>query len=570
MAQQYGGTQPPNANQNDPRDPFQQDAQRFRRVEYIDNSAQIEAQQRAQRKRQIQARKLQQKRRRQQRRHRALIGIGFLLLLVIAFVLITIFNGSYGQPTDQGLDELDMNLEELDDEAEEKLYDGPPVATIAFVGDISASADQVRAVTKADGTFDFNAPFADIVDYFSADNIAYAVGDFETTMVDNQPFGGEPYYNAPIELAGSLRGLGFRLMSTANTYALNNGIEGLVSTKNYLTIAKLRSVGTYLSQADRDENGGAYIRSIHKIKFAFLSYTKGTDSVTMPEGCEYALNTLYTDYSDYWSDLRSSRIRSDVQAAKDAGAEVIIALVHWGSEYSRTVSEPQKEVADLLLSNGVDVIIGTHSHLVSKMGFESVETNDGTLKNCFVAYGLGDFYTDPEQPTAQQSMILNLTFARGDDGNVTITDANYVPIYNYIHMKNGVRTFELLDVYRNMAELKRVDMTSEQAELFNQLLDTVDTMHNYGGEELDIGPVDQDRRIVEKAIAEGEVSSADIRAKKREEADAAEKAAQEAAEETEDDYDPYAEVQELNPEADEEQQETEEGETSPEEPDTDE
>ena len=210
------------------------------------------------------------------------------------------------------------------------------------------------------------------------------------------------------------------------------------------------------------------------------------------------------------------------------------------------------------------MIIGTHSHLVSKMGFETVETNDGTLKNCFVAYGLGDFYTDPEQPTAQQSMILNLTFARGEDGNVTITDANYVPIYNYIHMNNGVRTFELLDVYRNMAELKRVDMTSEQAELFNQLLDTVDTMHNYGGEELDIGPADQDRRIVEKAIAEGEVSSADIRAKKREEADAAEKAAQEAAEEAEDDYDPNAEVQELNPEADEVQQETEDGETSPE------
>lgn len=107
----------------------------------------------------------------------------------------------------------------------------------------------------------------------------------------------------------------------------------MISTKNNLTGAKLRSVGTYLSQQERDENGGAYIRNIHKIRFAFLSYTKGTDSVTMPQGCEYALNTLYSDYADYWTDLKSSQIRKDVQAARDAGAEVIIALVHWGSEY---------------------------------------------------------------------------------------------------------------------------------------------------------------------------------------------------------------------------------------------
>ncbi len=560
MAQQQGGNRPPNAYENQSREPYQTDAQQFRRVEYVDNSAQIEAQERARRKKQAQERKRQQRIRQQRRRRRTIIGIAILLLLAVGFVVIRLLNGSFGEPLDQGLDELDMDMEELDDEAEEKLYDGPPIATIAFVGDISVSAEQVRAATLPDGNYDFNTPFSDIAEYFSTDNIAYAVADFETTMVDDMPFGGEPYYNAPIELAGSLRGLGFRLMSTANTYALNNGIEGLVSTKNYLTVAKLRSVGTYLSQADRDKDGGAYIRDIHKIKFAFLSYTKGTDSVTMPEGCEYALNTLYTDYSDYWSELRASQIRRDVQAARDAGAEVIVALLHWGSEDSRTVSQPQEDLKELLLNNGVDVIIGTHSHLVSKMGFERVEMSDGTVKQCFVAYGLGDFYTDPENPMSQQSLILNLTFARGDDGTVSITDANYVPIYNYITQNAGQRTFRILDVYRNMAELKRVDMTSEQAELFNQLLDTVDTMHNYCGEEMDVGPRDQDQRIVAKALEEGEVSSADIRAKKREEADAAEEAAKDAAENAED-YDRDADIQDLTPtdqeETGEETEETE-------------
>lgn len=533
MAQQQGGRRPSEANRNHRRSGEQrsQQAAQYRRVQ---NSAGTESQSAVTggltpEQKKARLRRKQELLRRRRRHRRNLIGIALLLVIAVSFVGIKMLNGTWGEPTDDGLDELDM--EELDDEAEEKLYDGPPVARIAFVGDISTSADQVRAVTRPDGTYDFTIPFADVAKYFTPDQVAYAVGDFETTMVDGLAYGGEPYYNSPVQLAGTLRGLGFRLMSTANTYALNNGIEGLTSTKNYLTEAKLRSVGTYLSQAERDKNNGAYIRNIHKIKFAFLAYTKGTDSVTMPAGCEYALNTLYSDYADYWSELRSSQIRRDVQAAKDAGAEVIVALVHWGSEYSRSVSEPQKEVADLLLKNGVDVIIGTHSHLVNEMGFQEVELSDGSVKQCFVAYGLGDFYTDPADAKAQQSLILNLEFSRSDDGRVSITDAGYVPIYMHITEDKGIRRFQVLDVYKNLADLKRKEnLTSSQAELFNQLLDTVDTMHNYGGEDLDQGPADEDRRIVEKALEGGEIPSSEIKALRKAEKKAEEAARKEAEE----------------------------------------
>ena len=444
-----------------------------------------------------------------QHQHRStLLGVALLVIIAVSFFVIKAVNGTMGGAADAELDELDLG--DLDDEAEEALYDGPPVAQIAFVGDISTSADQVAAVIKSDGTYDFSIPFADVAEYIS--DTAYAVGDFETTMTDGQSYGGEPYYNSPVQLAGSLRALGFRLMSTANTYALNNGIEGLISTKNYLTEAKIRSVGTYLSQEERDQNGGAYIRTIHKIKFAFLSYTKGTDSVTMPEGCEYALNTLYSDYADYWTELKSTQIQQDVQAAKNAGAEVIVALVHWGSEYGRSVREPQKAVAELLMENGVDVIIGAHSHLVGEMGFEEVEQSDGTKKQCFVAYGLGDFYTDPAQAAARQSLILNLEFSRGDNGAVTITDVSYVPIYMNITESGGNRQFMILDVYKNLADLKRTTMTADQSALYNELLDTLDTLHTYAGEDLDAGPAEEDAQVVAQALEDGAVSDGEIRA----------------------------------------------------------
>lgn len=473
----------------------------------------------------------EQRRVRQQRRQeqlnrqlsvrRTLFGILLLVIVVVCFLVIKTVNGSMDDVAQMELDDLDLGV---DEEAEEALYSGPPVATIAFVGDISVSADQVAAATKADGTYDFSMPLSDVKDQM--DEVAYAVGDFETNMVAGLAYGGEPYYNAPVELAGSLRGLGFRLMSTANTYALNNGIEGLISTKSYLTEAGLRSVGTYMSQEERNENGGAYIRNIHKIRFGFLSYTKGTDSVTMPEGCEYALNTLYADYADYWTDLNSEQIQQDVQAARDAGAEVIIALVHWGSEYGRTLREPQKQAAELLLSCGVDVIIGTHSHLVGEMGFQEVELASGT-KNCFVAYGLGDFYTDPAQESGQQSVILKLEFSREDDGSVAITKAEYVPIYMHITEENGRRQFMVLDVYKNLASLKRSSMTADESELFNNLLDTVETLHTYAGEELDAGPAEADQRIIARVLEEGPVSDYTIRSLRKEE-QAAKKQANEA------------------------------------------
>ena len=464
---------------------------------------------------------------RRRRRHRRLLfAVAFLLIVGVAFFVIRLLNGSSSAPTDAGLDEVDAAVD--DEDEEEKNYTGPAITTIAFVGDISTSADQVQSVTRSDGTYDFTKPFQNIESYISGAD--YAVGDFETTMVDGLAYGGQPYYNSPIQLAGSLREIGFRLMSTANTYMLNNGIDGLTSTKNYLEEAKLKSVGTYLSQEDRDKNGGAYIRTIHKIKFAFLAYTKGTDSVMMPEGCEYALNTLYSDYSDYWTDLNSTQIRQDVQAAKDAGADVIVALVHWGSEYGRSISEPQQEAADLLMKNGVDVIIGTHSHLVGEMGLQKVEQTDGSTKNCFVAYSLGDFYTDPTDEAAQSSVILNITFEKADNGYVTM-NASYVPIYQNITTDDsGKKSFELLDVYQTIAEIKQQDeITSAQAKLYNTMLDVLDTLHNYAGEELDAGPDTAISRTVQKALDDGAYSTQEIKELRKKEQDAAKEAAAAAA-----------------------------------------
>lgn len=460
------------------------------------------------------------------RRNRRIVAAILVFLCIIGgYKLIQLVSGTSGAE-EETVDVLDLSQSE---DPEEAAYSGPPVATISFVGDVSASADQVAAVTGANGNLDYTQVFEDVAEHFEATD--FAVCNFESTIVDNSPYGGEPYYNAPVQLAGALNSLGIKLVSTANTYMLNNGIEGVISTRKYLQQAGLGTVGTYVSQEERDENSGVYLRTIHKIKFAFLSYTKGTDAVTMPEGCEYAMNTLYTDYSNYWTDLRRSQIRSDVQAAKDAGAEVVVMLVHWGSEYSRSVSDPQKELASLLFSYGVDVIIGTHSHVVNNMEFQEVELSDGTKKNCFVAYGLGDFYTDPESDNGKESMILNMTFAKDEDGRVKISDVGYVPIYQNVTEKNGKPHFQVVDAYDTLAKLYRSDdISSQQATLYNALLETISTVQYYAGEEFDQGPADEDLRVVRQAIESGAYSVFDIRELQEEEKQAQKELAPETEE----------------------------------------
>ena len=138
---------------------------------------------------------------RRRRRHRRLLfAAAFLLIVGVAFFMIRLLNGSSSAPTDAGLDEVDAA--EDDEDEEEKNYTGPAIATIAFVGDISTSADQVQAVTRSDGTYDFTKPFQNIEPYIS--DADYAVGDFETTMVDGLAYGGEPYYySAGRQFAGN-------------------------------------------------------------------------------------------------------------------------------------------------------------------------------------------------------------------------------------------------------------------------------------------------------------------------------------------------------------------------------
>ena len=89
--------------------------------------------------------------------------------------------------------------------------------------------------------------------------------------------------------------------------------------------------------------------------------------------------------NDYLINMYSeSRVKEDVEKVKDK-VDVIIVAMHWGEEYTNIPTKEEKEIANYLSSLGVNLIIGSHPHVV-----QPVEFIDSTL----VIYSLGNFISN--------------------------------------------------------------------------------------------------------------------------------------------------------------------------------
>lgn len=336
---------------------------------------------------------------------------------------------------------------------------------LAAVGDITLSEQLLRCAAQSDGSYDFTPAFSAVAGELTGADLAVA------NLEGN--FCGTPYdaaaCNYPEALAAALKNAGFDVIQTANTFSMQNGLTGLQSTAEVLSSAGLDYLGTFPSQEDRD-NSPVLVREINGVKIAMIAFTKGVNNVRLPEGTEYCVNLLYSDYDSNYSQVDTETITACVAQAKAQKPDVIIAMVHWGSEYDSSISTSQEKIENLLFYNGVDVILGSHSHLVSKLSQKEITDKDGNRKNVFVAYSLGNFYSEEDSSSALESLILNLEFTKYDDGTTQITDAAYTPIYIADNGEEAAYRFTVIHV-RNAIELYKnnyYDRVSD--ELYEKLL----------------------------------------------------------------------------------------------------
>ena len=396
-----------------------------------------------------------------------LYGRIFLLILILAFIFCLI---KFIVP-DKTVDVANTNLVTNSEVAENSINNanstttsqqGPITFSLAAIGDIMCHNTQyMDAYNSSTDSYDFSYVFEDIQTYIQSADIS--IGSLETTFAGkDRGYSNYPTFNSPEQLAYDLSEMGLDVLSTAGNHALDKGFSGLSNTLDVLDDANISHSGTYRTQEDRDS---VLIKDVNGVKVAILSYTYGTNGIPVPSDKEFCVNLIDKDL-----------IKKDIENAKSQNADVIISCMHWGIEYQTTPNDEQEDLADFLFENGVDIILGNHPHVLQPMEKRSVTLADGTVKDCFVVYALGNFICDQNSENTRNSIILNLDITKNPDGKISIDKVDYVPIYMYKNSNLSIRKMKLLDIEKSISDYENGVDTSISSSTYNLLKDELENI----------------------------------------------------------------------------------------------
>ena len=310
-----------------------------------------------------------------------------------------------------------------------------------------------KSVAAGGAAFDYTNLFMDVAPLFADADLAAV--NLEGNLCGS-PYGSDTG-SAPQSLATALSRAGVDIIQLANSYAFNRGPSGLSATIDSVRSAGMEPVGVFKDEADFSQRRGYSLFMVKDIKIAVVAFTKGVGGMTMLPGSENCVNMLYQDYDSNYQRVDTQRISSIMDAVNEENPDLVIALVHWGSEYNDNISGSQYTICNLLKQKGADAIIGTHSHYIEKMEFDQ---ENGT----FVAWGLGDFASNIikrkngehieyiRKDGTEYGVVLDLEITKSRDGQTKITGYSYTPtfcIYKEGEPMRVVRTKEAMRAYEN-------------------------------------------------------------------------------------------------------------------------
>lgn len=313
---------------------------------------------------------------------------------------------------------------------------------MAVIGDIMChTTNFADAYDKENDTYDFSNVFTDVKPYLQ--NADITIGNLETTFAGKEiGYTGYPTFNTPEQLAKNLKDIGIDVVSTANNHSLDKKYAGLVSTLDELDKVNISHTGTYRSKEDQNK---IITQNVNGINIAFLSFTYGTNGIPVPSGKEYCINLIDEDL-----------MLDQISRAKALKPDLICVSMHWGDEYKLKQNATQEKLADFLFKNGVDIIFGSHPHVLEPMEKRTIKLDDGSTKDGFVIYSLGNFMSGQVAENTMNSIILQLQVTKhGNNNKITIDSVNYVPIFMYDKGSGQTERYKILDIDKTIEGYKK-------------------------------------------------------------------------------------------------------------------
>jgi poly-gamma-glutamate synthesis protein (capsule biosynthesis protein) len=300
----------------------------------------------------------------------------------------------------------------------------------------------LRDSTKLEGGgYDFKPYWTEIKPYINGDiTICNMEGpvDVHGNDADMTTY---PQFNTPLEILDSLKFAGFDTLITANNHAYDKGYDGLAATRANIESKGFNVTGTNTSQEQYDEY---LILDANGLKVGIIAYSEidnGLGGLIPSDKRPFAMRRFNVGTADV------EKMAADMQACRNAGADMIILSLHWGAEYVNKPTDAMAKMARELAEAGADVVMGNHSHCVQPM--EWIDTSRGRR---LIIYSLGNFFVDqnaldPPVPKTQYGMIVNVTAELS--GGELLVNADYLPTFMRKYRIDGKNTYMLLPAEAN-------------------------------------------------------------------------------------------------------------------------
>lgn len=376
------------------------------------------------------------------------IIIIFLIIAMISFIVLFMYGQikkdnivSKNIEDEQNLYTEQDNINEEHQNTESKEIKEDTNIKMVAIGDIMCHNSQYKdAYDSKTNTYDFSYVFSDVKQYINSADIA--IGNLETTFAGKERgYSNYPRFNTPEQLAQNLKDFGIDVVSTANNHCMDTNYTGLVSTLKYLDEAGISHTGTNETAEKQNE---ILLKDVNGIKIAFLAFTYGTNGITIPSDKSFAVNLIDEDF-----------ILKQINLAKEQNPDLICVSMHWGIEYQLKQNSEQEKLKDLLFNNGVDIILGSHPHVLQPMEKQTITLEDGSTKDCFVIYSLGNFMSGQTKENTRSSVILSLDITKNrENGQTKLNKVEYIPIYMYKSSTTNIKKYRVLDIEKTLADFE--------------------------------------------------------------------------------------------------------------------
>lgn len=378
------------------------------------------------------------KKRKNKKKRKLKLGNIFITLgLIVLFILVGIYlkKEFVSQNTNELIDKDPPSIEQ-EPEIKEENYQ----VSMVMVGDNLIHSSIYKDASDGNGGYDFTKMYELIKPIVSTYDIAYY--NQETILGGKElGLGDYPTFNSPQEVGDAMIDAGFNLVSLASNHTIDSGEKAVLSSRQYWNSKEgVLAVGSYASTEERNK---VQVMEKNNITYTMLNYTYGTNGIAIPSGKDYLVNVWPTDLNlndvakDTAYQAYKEQVKKDIEAVRNQ-VDVLIVAMHWGIEYTHEPTEYEKDMAEYLASLDVDIIIGTHPHVI-----QPVTWIDDTL----VIYSLGNFISAQYQDQNYNKMVGLMTSLEihktVHDGNSEITIQNVDNDLVYTYYKNW-RNFKVV------------------------------------------------------------------------------------------------------------------------------